>query len=85
MKHPGKSYISFCTLIHSTCRFLTKFSTDGRKIFHEFLRCEYSDENILFWNACEEFKKESNPRKMEEKAESIYTDYISILSPKEVS
>lgn len=60
-------------------------NTDGKKVFHEFLRCEYSDENILFWNACEEFKKESNQRKMEEKAESIYTDYISILSPKEVS
>ncbi len=56
----------------------------GRRIFREFLRCEYSEENILFWLACEELKKESNPDLIEEKARFIYEDYISILSPKEV-
>jgi hypothetical protein len=29
----------------------------GRRVFREFLRCEYSEENILFWLACEELKK----------------------------
>ncbi|XP_024083157.1 regulator of G-protein signaling 20 isoform X2 [Cimex lectularius] len=57
----------------------------GRKVFREFLRCEYSEENILFWLACEELKKEGNPDLIEEKARFIYEDYISILSPKEVS
>lgn len=56
----------------------------GRKVFRDFLRCEYSEENILFWLACEELKKESNPDVVEEKARFIYEDYISILSPKEV-
>ncbi|XP_063216448.1 regulator of G-protein signaling 20 isoform X2 [Bacillus rossius redtenbacheri] len=60
-------------------------SPAGRKVFREFLRCEYSEENILFWQACEELKKESNPEVVEEKARFIYEDYISILSPKEVS
>lgn len=54
-------------------------------MFRDFLRCEYSEENILFWLACEELKKESNPDVVEEKARFIYEDYISILSPKEVS
>uniref|UniRef100_A0A182J1E1 RGS domain-containing protein n=1 Tax=Anopheles atroparvus TaxID=41427 RepID=A0A182J1E1_ANOAO len=59
-------------------------SPSGRKAFREFLRCEYSEENILFWLACEELKKETNPEAIEEKARFIYEDYISILSPKEV-
>ncbi|CAG2105763.1 unnamed protein product [Medioppia subpectinata] len=57
----------------------------GRKVFRDFLKCEYSEENILFWLACEDLKKESNPDVIEEKARLIYEDYISILSPKEVS
>lgn len=57
----------------------------GQKIFAEFLKSEFSDENILFWQACEELKKEKNPEKIEEKARIIYEDFISILSPKEVS
>lgn len=61
------------------------FFTAGKKIFRDFLRCEYSEENILFWMAVEELKKESNPDVIEEKARFIYEDYISILSPKEVS
>ncbi|XP_021698373.1 regulator of G-protein signaling 17 isoform X1 [Aedes aegypti] len=60
-------------------------SPSGRKAFRDFLRCEYSEENILFWLACEELKKETNPEAIEEKARFIYEDYISILSPKEVS
>ncbi|KAB0358940.1 hypothetical protein FD754_003096, partial [Muntiacus muntjak] len=57
----------------------------GRNAFREFLRTEFSEENMLFWMACEELKKEVNKAMIEEKARVIYEDYISILSPKEVS
>ncbi|XP_025121200.1 regulator of G-protein signaling 20 isoform X2 [Bubalus bubalis] len=57
----------------------------GRNAFREFLRTEFSEENMLFWMACEELKKEANKAMIEEKARIIYEDYISILSPKEVS
>uniref|UniRef100_A0A3Q4GMS1 Regulator of G protein signaling 19 n=1 Tax=Neolamprologus brichardi TaxID=32507 RepID=A0A3Q4GMS1_NEOBR len=57
----------------------------GRNVFREFLRTEYSEENMLFWLACEDLKQEMNKSAIEEKARSIYEDYISILSPKEVS
>ncbi|KAG7203112.1 hypothetical protein KM043_010234 [Ampulex compressa] len=60
-------------------------SPAGRKLFREFLVSEYSEENIAFWLACEQLKRESNPERIEEKARFIYEDYISILSPKEVS
>ena len=59
-------------------------SSMGRVVFREFLKCEYSEENILFWLACEDLKKDNNPEVVEEKARIIYEDYISILSPKEV-
>ncbi|XP_010864271.1 regulator of G-protein signaling 20 isoform X2 [Esox lucius] len=57
----------------------------GRVAFRMFLRTEFSEENMLFWLACEEFTKETNKTAIEEKARVIYEDYISILSPKEVS
>jgi len=60
-------------------------SESGRKVFRSFLRCEYSEENILFWLACEDLKKERNPESVEEKARIIYEEYVSILSPREVS
>lgn len=63
---------------------LSPFSA-GRKVFREFLRSEYSEENMLFWLACEELKQEQSSEAVEEKARLIYEDYISILSPKEVS
>lgn len=56
----------------------------GRNVFREFLRTEYSEENMLFWLACEELKNECNKHTIDEKARMIYEDYISILSPKEV-
>lgn len=59
-------------------------SAGGRKVFRDFLCYEYSEENIQFWLACEELKRETNPESIEEKARFIYEDYISILSPKEV-
>ncbi|XP_029078714.1 regulator of G-protein signaling 20 isoform X3 [Monodon monoceros] len=57
----------------------------GRNAFREFLRTEFSEENMLFWMACEELKKEANKTMIEEKARIIYEDYVSILSPREVS
>ncbi|KAL5274983.1 RGS20 family protein [Megaselia abdita] len=60
-------------------------SSRGRKVFRDFLKCEYSEENILFWLACEDLKHETNQDTIGEKARHIYDDYISILSPKEVS
>ncbi|XP_064552178.1 regulator of G-protein signaling 20 isoform X2 [Drosophila montana] len=60
-------------------------SSNGRKVFRDFLRSEFSEENILFWLACEDLKKENSAEVVEEKARLIYEDYISILSPREVS
>lgn len=60
-------------------------SLEGREVFREFLRSEYSEDNLLFWLACEDLKKETSSTLVDEKARIIYEDYVSILSPKEVS
>ena len=64
--------------------FLSVCLAAGRRYFREFLRSEYSEENLLFWLACEEMKKEDDTR-VESKARIIYEDYVSIISPTEVS
>ncbi|XP_036387398.1 regulator of G-protein signaling 19-like isoform X2 [Megalops cyprinoides] len=60
-------------------------SAAGRNLFRQFLRTEYSEDNLLFWLACEDLKQEYNKTSIQEKARLIYEDYVSILSPKEVS
>ncbi|KAL4657513.1 regulator of G-protein signaling 20-like isoform X1 [Arapaima gigas] len=60
-------------------------SSAGRAVFLDFLRSEHSDENMLFWQACEGLKAETRRAAVGERAKQIYLDYISILSPKEVS
>ncbi|XP_072307124.1 regulator of G-protein signaling 20-like [Eucyclogobius newberryi] len=60
-------------------------SASGRCCFRQYLRTEFSEENMMFWLTCEELKKETNKTVVEEKVRQIYEDFISILSPKEVS
>lgn len=68
-----------CRLILSHWIF---FISDGRKAFSAFLRSEYSQENIEFWKACEEFKQTSD--KMNLKAKKIFEQYVEADSPNEV-
>ncbi|XP_066537753.1 regulator of G-protein signaling 20 [Hoplias malabaricus] len=60
-------------------------SPHGRASFRQFLKTEFSEENLLFWLACEELRKETNRTAVEQTVKQIYEDYISILSPREVS
>ena len=52
--------------------------------FRTFLQSEFSEENIEFWVACEDFKKTKNPVKMAAKAKKIYEDFIQAEGPREV-
>lgn len=57
----------------------------GLASFRSFLQSEFSDENIEFWVACEDFKKTKNPVKMAAKAKKIYEDFIQSEGPREVN
>lgn len=59
-------------------------SPNGRNNFRQFLKSEFSEENLLFWLACEELKKETNRTVVEQTVKQIYEDYVSVLSPREV-
>ncbi|XP_010152820.1 PREDICTED: regulator of G-protein signaling 5 isoform X1 [Eurypyga helias] len=57
----------------------------GLASFCSFLRSEFSEENVEFWVACEDYKKTKSPMKMVEKAKKIYEEFIQTEAPKEVS
>lgn len=57
----------------------------GLAMFRSFLRSEFSEENIEFWVACEDFKKTKSPMKMAVKARKIYEDFIQTEGPREVT
>ncbi|CAB1332055.1 unnamed protein product [Coregonus sp. 'balchen'] len=56
----------------------------GRTVFTTFLKAEFSQENMEFWKACEEYKT-SAPKKMAAKAKQIYDQYIEADSLNEVN
>ncbi|XP_069089254.1 regulator of G-protein signaling 21-like [Pleurodeles waltl] len=58
---------------------------DGLAAFRAFLQSEFSDENIEFWLACEEFKKAKTSAQIASKANKIYCDYIQTEAPKEIN
>lgn len=51
----------------------------GQKVFGQFLKGEFSDENILFWQACEELKHEVDEEKITEKVTVINSFIILVL------
>ncbi|XP_027010301.2 regulator of G-protein signaling 5a [Tachysurus fulvidraco] len=57
----------------------------GLATFRSFLISEFSEENIEFWLACEDFKKTKSPLKMTTKAKKIYEDFIQTGGHKEVN
>lgn len=57
----------------------------GLDAFRTFLKSEFSEENVEFWLACEDFKKTENAEKIASKAKMIYSEFIEADAPKEVS
>lgn len=60
------------------------FIAGGRDTFREFLKSEFSDENIDFWLACEDYKKTQSDH-LHDKAEKIYMEFVQSDAIKQVS
>lgn len=58
---------------------------DGVALFRGFLKTEFSDENIEFWLACEDYKNTDKEPKLQAKAKKIYLEFVAIGSPREVN
>lgn len=59
-------------------------SAQGRLHLQQFLKSEFSEENLMFWLSCEDLKKETNKTMVEQTVKQIYEEYVSVLSTKEV-
>ncbi|XP_041863220.1 regulator of G-protein signaling 4 [Melanotaenia boesemani] len=59
-------------------------SETGRVVFTSFLKSEFSQENMDFWIACEDYKK-TPLSKLASTAKQIYQHYVEADSPCEVN
>ncbi|XP_010075966.1 PREDICTED: regulator of G-protein signaling 18 isoform X2 [Pterocles gutturalis] len=57
----------------------------GLDAFTKFLKTEFSEENIEFWIACEDYKKSKTAHELLPKAKTIYETFIRKDAPKEVN
>ncbi|NWX33449.1 RGS18 protein, partial [Notiomystis cincta] len=57
----------------------------GLDAFTKFLRTEFSEENIEFWIACEDYKKSKSTHELLPKAKTIFETFIQKDAPKEVN
>ena len=55
----------------------------GLQVFRGFLRSEFSEENLEFWLACEDYRV-SPSNLQRDKASSIYSQFINPDAPQEV-
>uniref|UniRef100_A0A3B5LCP7 Regulator of G-protein signaling 1 n=1 Tax=Xiphophorus couchianus TaxID=32473 RepID=A0A3B5LCP7_9TELE len=55
----------------------------GQIAFREFLKSEYSEENILFWLACEDYKKIKTVPEMISSANRIYSEFVHPEAPRQ--
>ncbi|KAF5898258.1 regulator of G-protein signaling 21-like, partial [Clarias magur] len=53
----------------------------GLHAFTEFLKSEYSEENIKFWLACQDYKKLTCQTEMTCEANRIYSEYVQTEAP----
>ncbi|XP_076582491.1 regulator of G-protein signaling 21 isoform X2 [Chaetodon auriga] len=53
--------------------------------FRDFLRSEFSEENIEFWLTCEDFKSTASPDDLRWKAEEIYQEFIQPTARREIN
>lgn len=56
----------------------------GRAVFSTFLQSEFSEENLKFWEACEEYKR-SPQSQLQSRAKQIYQQFIEADAPNEVN
>ncbi|KAJ0059404.1 hypothetical protein NL108_016936, partial [Boleophthalmus pectinirostris] len=55
----------------------------GQIAFQQFLKSEYSEENILFWLACEDYKKIKSAPEMISSANRIYSEFVQTEAPRQ--
>ncbi|XP_042601377.1 regulator of G-protein signaling 13-like [Cyprinus carpio] len=57
----------------------------GVTVFEAFLRSEFSEENLQFYSACEQYRQSSNKFSLQRRAKMITETYIQPGAPREVN
>ncbi|NWY70277.1 RGS18 protein, partial [Erithacus rubecula] len=57
----------------------------GLDAFTKFLKTEFSEENIEFWIACEDYKQSKSAHELLPKAKTIFETFIQKDAPKEIN
>ena len=60
------------------------FLSDGLCAFTTFLVSEFSEENVAFYFACEDYRNTKSLAKLPAKAQKIYDEFIGSDAPREV-
>ncbi|XP_037329397.1 regulator of G-protein signaling 8 [Pungitius pungitius] len=60
-------------------------SQTGVSVFAAFLRSEFSEENLQFYRACEQYRNSSNNFSLQRRAKDICATYIQPGAPREVN
>ncbi|MEJ1270177.1 regulator of G-protein signaling 8 [Cricetulus griseus] len=76
----GNHHIQFYALLE-----IGTGAPDGVAAFRAFLKTEFSEENLEFWLACEEFKKTRSTAKLVSKAHRIFEEFVDVQAPREVN
>ncbi|MEQ2181011.1 hypothetical protein GOODEAATRI_007021 [Goodea atripinnis] len=56
----------------------------GQKVFRDFLKSEFCEENLDFWLACKKYQTFDSLKERTRIAASIYEEFIRDESPKQV-
>lgn len=79
MSHAAPA-VQWCALTNQ----ISSLSSDGLCAFTAFLVSEFSEENIFFYFACEDYRNTKSPAKLSAKAQKIYDEFIGFDAPREV-
>uniref|UniRef100_A0A8D1ICB9 Regulator of G protein signaling 21 n=1 Tax=Sus scrofa TaxID=9823 RepID=A0A8D1ICB9_PIG len=74
-----------CTHLGRVTGVFLMYLPAGLDAFRTFLKSEFSEENVEFWLACEDFKKTESAEKLVSKAKVIYSEFIEADAPKEIN
>lgn len=72
------------TYIGTVSNPISSASSDGLCAFTAFLVSEFSEENIAFYFACEDYRNTKSHAKLPAKAQKIYDEFIGSAAPREV-
>ncbi|KAM4549249.1 regulator of G-protein signaling 21 [Odontesthes bonariensis] len=72
---------------HKLHQSMEKLLTDKKYLaaFHSFLQSEFSQENIEFWLACEDFRSTASADNLRWRAEEIYREFIQPTACREIN